>query len=125
MTLLFLRFHTLPPVHMRSWQDTILTSARRASLIQGMCDISNQGTSLINPRKQRKMKCRKSSILLIALIVISGSIWSQSAAVKRAERNLKHFDFAKAAENYKIASDKKPADLSLKEKLARAYVLLD
>jgi outer membrane protein OmpA-like peptidoglycan-associated protein/tetratricopeptide (TPR) repeat protein len=56
-------------------------------------------------------------------MVISGLAWSQTAAVSRAERNMKHFDFGKAAENYKIASDKSPNDLPLKEKLARAYVL--
>ncbi len=69
--------------------------------------------------------CRKSIILLINLIVISGSLWSQSAALKRADRNMKHFDFAKAAENYKIAADKAPNDNSIKEKLGRAYVLLE
>lgn len=71
------------------------------------------------------MKFRISSVLLICLMLMAGSVWSQSAAVKRAERNLKNFDFAKAAENLKIASDKAPADVSLKERLARVYVLME
>ena len=71
------------------------------------------------------MKCRKSILLLIGLIVMSGSVWSQSAAQMRAERNFKHFDFAQAVENYKIAVDKTPSDISLKEKLARTYVIME
>jgi outer membrane protein OmpA-like peptidoglycan-associated protein/tetratricopeptide (TPR) repeat protein len=71
------------------------------------------------------MKCSKSSVLLIGLIVISGAVWSQSVAVSRAERNLKHFDFDLAAENYKTAIIKSPNDISLKEKLARVYVLME
>ena len=70
------------------------------------------------------MNCRKSCILIM-LMVISGLAWSQTEAVKRAERNMKHFDFAKAAENYKIAADKAPNDIAIKEKLARVYVLLE
>jgi len=71
------------------------------------------------------MKCRKSILLLIGLIVISGSLWSQSAAQMRAERNFKHFEFGNAVENYKIAIDKAPSDISLKEKLARTYVMME
>jgi len=71
------------------------------------------------------MKCRKSSIVMIGLMMIYGSVWSQTAALRRAERNMKNFDFAKAAENYRIASVKSPTDLAIKEKLARAYVLME
>ena len=58
-------------------------------------------------------------------MMISGSVWSQSAAVKRADKNLKRFDFAQAAQNLKIAVSKAPNDISLKERLARTYVLMD
>lgn len=71
------------------------------------------------------MKCRNSVLLLISLMFISCGVWSQSPAARRAERNMKAFDFAKAAENYKAASDKAPKDIALKEKLARAYVLAE
>ena len=62
---------------------------------------------------------------MIGLIMISGIVCSQSTAEKRAQRNFRHFDFARAAENYKRASDKAPNDISLKEKLARTYVLME
>jgi outer membrane protein OmpA-like peptidoglycan-associated protein/tetratricopeptide (TPR) repeat protein len=71
------------------------------------------------------MKCRKSSILLAMAIAISGAVCAQSAATKMAERDLKRFDFADAADNYKTAVARAPKDISLKEKLARTYVLMD
>ena len=71
------------------------------------------------------MKCIKSRILIICLLLLSGSAWSQNAALLRAERYMKNFNFAAAAENYKKAVAKSPDDISIKEKLARVYVLME
>jgi outer membrane protein OmpA-like peptidoglycan-associated protein/tetratricopeptide (TPR) repeat protein len=61
----------------------------------------------------------------MAMIAIAGTVWSQSAAVERGDRNFKHFDFAMAADKYKTASDKAPNDIQIKEKLARSYEMME
>ena len=71
------------------------------------------------------MKCIKSHILIVCLLLLSGSAWSQNAALLRAERHLKNFNFAAAAESYKKAAAQSPDDISIKEKLARVYVLME
>ena len=71
------------------------------------------------------MKCRISSVLLIAILSMAHSVLAQNGAADRAAYHFKHFNFVRAAELYKSASAKAPNDLLLKEKLARAYVMAE
>ena len=73
------------------------------------------------------MKCIKSTILLILWSVICGSAMAQATTgpAARAQRYMNKFDFAAAAEEFKTAVAKSPNDISLKERLARTYVLMD
>lgn len=71
------------------------------------------------------MKCIKSSIYFLCLIAVSSAVIAQSSVETRAENNLKKFNFGRAAELYKKASSKAPNDVTLKEKLARTYVLME
>lgn len=62
---------------------------------------------------------------MVLLAATTVAAMAQTGVVKRAQRNFSRFDFARAAELYKTAVDKNPNDVSLRERLARTYVLMD
>ncbi|MCW3124795.1 MAG: OmpA/MotB domain protein [Bacteroidetes bacterium] len=70
------------------------------------------------------MTCRKSTILVI-LWTMAVSAMAQTAMVRQGDLNFKRFDFVAAAENYRTAMTNHGNDLSIREKLARTYVILE
>ncbi|MFN8308494.1 MAG: OmpA family protein [Chitinophagales bacterium] len=70
------------------------------------------------------MNFKKYSIALLALaITVAG--FAQNPKTKSADRYFKAFNFSEAADAYRAAMKKNPNDMSIKERLARTYVLLD
>ncbi len=68
---------------------------------------------------------RSKTILSIIFIATTLSVFAQSNAVTRGDKNFARFEFSAAAENYARAVAKDANNLIAREKLAHTYVLLE